>query len=441
MGQRHLRIVFITLIVTATAACQTSAPIPTPMPVASVSPRPEASLGPSASPVAIGESWQALDLPTSDVGDGWIGLMEAVAATESGSVAVGRPVCTPGAEGAEPSDCHASVWTATLAGGWTRAPDQSGLEVGYMVSTSGPEPGMFDVAAGPSGIVAIGFANDRTFDGLGVAIWRSSDTRTWQRAQVEPALFSARVAAVAAGPQGYVIVGYVIGAGPRARAAAWTSPDGVTWTRAADSADMAVGPCLDTGEEPDCGGMRAVVATGSGFVAVGDARTGTAGKAIQPAAWTSGDGLTWERADVGGDERKGSLSGVTTGGPGLVAVGNIEDRGLAATSVDGSFWSVKPTGAPALQDIASVGERVFALGVLNQGVEPRAELQLWRTDDGVAWQRVTGLPSIPDALSYRSVDVAAASDRAVVVGWVEAVEATGADVSRNFSYASPPSAS
>ncbi|MEO8229027.1 MAG: hypothetical protein ABI628_04600 [Chloroflexota bacterium] len=186
--------------------------------------------------------------------------------------------------------------------------------------------------------------------------------------------------------------------------------------------------------------MRAIVAIGSGFVAVGDARTGTAGKVVQPAAWTSGDGLTWTRADFDDSGKKGSLSGLTTGGPGLVAVGDIEDQGLAATSGDGSSWSVTQTGAPALQAIASVGESVFALGVLNKDVEPHAELQLFRSDDGVAWQRVPGLPSIPDALSYRSVDLATASDHAVVVGWVEAIEGTGADVSRNFSYSSQSSA-
>ena len=47
----------------------------------------------------------------------------------------------------------------------------------------------------------------------------------------------------------------------------------------------------------------------------------------------------------------------------------------------------------------------------------------------------SGLPSIPDAMSYRSLDVAAANDRLVVVGWAEV---SGADVRRNFSYVSPP---
>ncbi len=368
--------------------------------------------------------------------------MQAVTATEAGFVAVGLPVC---ARGAEPTDCHVSVWTAPPAGPWTRTPDQSGLAVAYTPVPSGPQTGMLDVASGPSGIVAIGYADDRAFDGLGVAVWRSSDGQAWQRVRVAPALFSARVSAVAAGEHGYVIVGDVIKKGLTAHAAAWTSPDGVTWTRAADTTAMDVGRCFDTGEEPDCGGMRAVAATADGYVAVGHVRTGPKSSAIRPAAWTSTDGRTWARSDAGMDFR-GSLSGVTVGGPGLVAVGSICGSdcfgpgvgGVVATSVDGSTWDDAPvTAAAALQHVASVGARLFALGVKNQEVDPRAELQLWRSDDGVAWQRVTGFPSVPDAIAI-GADLAGAPDHVVVVGTAESVKSSGADVVEDFSYASPP---
>jgi hypothetical protein len=242
-----------------------------------------------------------------------------------------------------------------------------------------------------------------------------------------------------------VIVGHVMKKGLTAHAAAWTSPDGVNWTRAADTTAMDVGRCFDTGEEPDCGGMRAVAATADGYVAVGHVRTGPKFNAIRPAAWTSADGRTWERSDAGMGFR-GSLSGVTVGGPGLVAVGSICQAdcygpgvgGVVATSVDGSTWDYAPvTAAAALQHVASAGPRLFALGVKNQEVDPRAVLQLWRSDDGVAWQRVTGLPSVPDAIAI-GADLAGAPDQLVVVGTTEVVEATGADVSQDFSYAGPP---
>lgn len=415
--------------------------VPSPSaPVAVISPQPDASTARSAEPdpsipPVIGESWQGIDLPASDVGEGWIGLMESVTATETGFVAVGRPVCVDGQP--EPTNCHASVWTAAYAGGgWTRAPDQPGLEMVWGASPSGPEVGLFDVARGPAGLVAIGW------DAQGPGAWHSPDGRTWERVKVafgsspEDAL-SYRIAAVAGGLRGYVIVGYVVKDGPTARAAAWTSLDGVSWTRAEDTADMNVGACGATGEEPDCGGMRSATATGSGFVAVGQARAGKGASKSLLAAWTSGDGLSWQRADFSGDESKGQLSGVTASRLGLVAVGGSAERGLAATSVDGSQWSVTPVDSTALQDVASTGEEVFALGVTNPDVEPRAELQLWRSADGAIWQRVPTLPSVPDAYSYYNVDLAATLDRAVVIGRAGVIEVSGADVFRNFSYVSP----
>jgi hypothetical protein len=128
--------------------------------------------------------------------------------------------------------------------------------------------------------------------------------------------------AIAANPQGYVIVGRVLNAGAlTAHAAAWVSADGLTWTRVPDTAAMDVGPCQDTGEEPSCGGMRAVTWTGSQFVAVGQARTDGA-NGSRPAAWASLDGETWTRVDAGLDF-DGLLSSVTARGSMLVAVGTI----------------------------------------------------------------------------------------------------------------------
>lgn len=83
-------------------------------------------------------------------------------------------------------------------------------------------------------------------------------------------------------------------------------------------------------------------------------------------------------------------------------------------------------------------ERAFGLGRAGQLFEPPADLQLWTTNDGVAWQREPGLPSIPDAVVYRVADIAATDDRLVVVGWAEV---TGADGLRNFAYVSPVAAS
>ena len=234
--------------------------------------------------------------------------------------------------------------------------------------------------------------------------------------------------------------------GPRlpARATAWASRDGVTWTRATDNDDMDIGPCFDTGETPDCGGMNAVVATGSGFAAVGDVRTEIDGQPPQPAAWTSKDGLTWTRAAAsgpGGEETVNSggfLEGVAAGDGGLVAVGTDCQPdctgGIVATSVDGSVWTItRLTGGAALKDVATTRSSVFALGAVDGDVGRSADLRLWRSDNGGAWQRVTGLPSIPEATQYRGADLAATSDQLIVAGWADG----DGEFQQSFAYMSP----
>jgi hypothetical protein len=417
-------------------------PVPSTTPAIDVSPQPDAS------PVTVGETWGTIAIPASDIGNDWIGLMQAVTVTESRYAAVGRPACFPPDE---PTTCHASAWTAGPGTGWTRAPAQPGLVVGTDFPPSGPEPGMLDVAAGPGGFVAIGY--DSNPEAGGPAIWRSPDGRTWERIGFpfgsSPAeAYAYRVVAVGASQDRYVIVGYHIAGfstpapAITAHAAAWTSPDGITWTRSVDNAAVDVGPCQDTGEEPDCGGMRAVVATATGFVAVGQART-NGGNASRPAAWTSPDGLTWTRSDAGLDF-DGRLSGVATGGPGLVAVGTVcrpdcaagVEEGIAVISTDGGTWELEgATGAAPFESVASAAGMTFALGVRNQYDDPGADLQLWRRTDGVRWERVTSLPSIPDVTLYPFADIAATADRVVIVGWAHT---SGDATFRNFSYTSPP---
>lgn len=252
----------------------------------------------------------------------------------------------------------------------------------------------------------------------------------WERVQGDlgssPAETSSiRVAAIAAGPRGYVIGGYVIdNAVPNdtatypARAAAWTSPDGVTWIRAEDNPDMDVGLCIDTGEDPGCGGMRAVAVTATGFVAVGHRRTPP--NAIRPAAWTSPDGLTWVRSDAGLDFN-GTLTAVAVGAPGIVATGSGFDSGATGSGFDavstaGDTWRFVPvTGTPVDESrLASDGGVV--LGVAWNHVD--ATFRAWRTTDGVTRETIEGLSLPSDLLNIQGADIAVLGDRAVIVAWV-----------------------
>jgi hypothetical protein len=396
-------------------------------PVAIVSPRPDAP------PVAIGETWGTIEFPA-----GGAGSIEAVAFSGPDIVGVGGGACVP--VGEAPSQCYSAAWTARAGQGWVGVPDQPGLEVGPAIATSDPQAGMFDAAAGPSGTIAIGYADDGN-----PRVWRSMDGRTWQRAELDAGSSTVqfRLEAIETSPTGFVIVGRAVDVDTsRARAAAWTSPDGVTWTRAADTADMDVGSCFEESGGPSCGGMTGVVAAPSGFVAVGSDHARAVGtEPGRPAAWTSPDGLTWTQANAGLDF-VGALSDVEVGASGLVAVGSICPPdchsplagAVAATSADGSTWRFnKVDGAVGGQQLASVGGQVFALGVLNRDTEPFAELELWRSADGVAWQRVTTMPPTADA--HGGADIEAAEGHLIIAGWQSV---TGVDGVRNFAYVSPP---
>ena len=421
---------------------------PADPPVSLVSPGPDIPVD------SIGDTWRTIDVP---VAPGH--LLEAVTLNGTDLVGVGRGGCVP--DFSNPTNCYGASWVAPAAQGFVAAPDQPGLEMGLESGTSGPDKGIFDVASGPAGLVAIGYDYNPPRSACAVApcssgpaVWRSTDGRTWERVHVDlgPAAidtFIDPIAAITAGPDGYVMVGHAVdyaASGPNlpARATAWASRDGVAWTRATDNEDMDVGPCIDTGETPSCGGMHAVVATGTGFAAVGEVRTGIDGQPPQPAAWTSLDGLTWTRATVtgpGGEETVdggGFLSGVAAGDSGLVAVG-ADCRpdctgGIVGTSIDGSAWTItRLTGGAPLKGVATTGSTVFALGAVDGDVGRAADLQLWRSDNGGAWQRVTGLPPIPEATQYRAADLAAASDRLIVAGWADG----DGDFQQSFAFTSP----
>ena len=400
-------------------------------PVALVSPSPEAS----APPVEVGKEWATIDFAA---GSG--GSIEAATFAGADVIGVGGGGCIP--ESGAPTQCYGAAWTAASGASWVQAPDQPGLEVGSALGTSDPPARMLDVAAGPGGMVAVGYADDGR-----ARIWGSTDGRTWRRAELDAGSTALvpRVGAVAAGAAGYVIVGWILDPqGPRARAAAWSSPDGVTWTRAEDTAAMDVGACFETGLGLSCGGMHGVVATASGYVAVGADHARARGtEPGRPAAWTSPDGLHWAQANTGLDF-VGALSDVEIGGPGFVAVGTTCPPGcfeatagsVAATSVDGSTWRFNAVaGAIGPQRVASAGGRVFAISVLNQDAEPKVDLQLWQTEDGVAWRRTTGLPPIPARSTHGVANIAATNGRLIVVGWGSV---TGVDGVTNFAMMSPP---
>lgn len=200
---------------------------------------------------------------------------------------------------------------------------------------------MHSVIAGGPGLVAVGTG---ALGPEGVAaVWTSPDGHTWSRVAHDEAVFGGRgrraMRSVVAGGPGLVAVGEDTGLGA---AAVWTSPDGHTWSRVAH--DEAVLGRLTGPPGPGAPGaaMSSVTTGGPGLVAVGSDFDEDVTNA---AVWTSADGHTWSRvADddaVFGGPGKPMMASVTAGGPGLVAVGELHAEGAAAvwTSPEGDTWS------------------------------------------------------------------------------------------------------
>jgi hypothetical protein len=145
-----------------------------------------------------GRRWQAAPL----FGDAGAGVVQAIAATPEGFVAVGNGCCPD----------EAGVWRSADGIVWERVPDSEALAGATMA----------DVVSDDDGIIAVGCPS--TLECNGGRVWRSTDGTDWEVvADLTVIPFS-----VAATPAGYVITGTDSDIGGRGATA--TSPDGVTWT-------------------------------------------------------------------------------------------------------------------------------------------------------------------------------------------------------------------
>ncbi len=172
-----------------------------------------------------------------------------------------------------------------------------------------------------------------------------------------------------------------------------TSTDGISWT------SVPTGPLAD------------VTWTGTQFVAV-----------HYPEALTSPDGVVWTPHALPAVEG-GSLSGVTSSGTTVVAVGSRRLPGTAdpwtliLTSADGAGWTEVPDAYPGeLRAVVWSGNRFVAVGVALGG--PLAEALAVTSTDGVTWTEHR-LPQ----LNFLQ-DVAWSGSRLVAVGYPGAVTST-----------------
>jgi hypothetical protein len=290
---------------------------------------------------------------------------------------------------------------------------------------------MKSATAGGPGFVAVGSSG--SIDDGDAAVWTSVDGITWSRVPHDEEVFggpdSQRMLSVIAAGPGLVAVGADGSVtGRHWAAAAWTSIDGVTWSRVPH--DEAV----FGGAESQA--MASVTVGGPGLVAVGGPGHGW-DEGGDAAVWTSVDGITWSRVphseEVFGGARVQWMSGVTTGGPGLVAVGYdsqgpIHNDSDAAvwTSVDGITWSRVPhdetalggQGSQDMTDVTAGGLGLVAVGSDQPGDDvpagPSSDAAVWTSVDGITWSRVPQNEAVFAGTGGQRMTAVIATDRGLV---------------------------
>jgi hypothetical protein len=266
-------------------------------------------------------------------------------------------------------------------------------------------PGVFSDAAAVWNVVAfdgqlfaVGLRD--TPDGSSpVAFWRSADGITWAPLARDEATFAdAQEASLVATSSGLVAWG-TAGGGTcsgqgegqvictRMPVLVWTSPDGEHWTRIAD-ASMFEGASVST-----------ITDGPAGLVAVGD--TGW----DRPAIWVSADGTRWRRLSLPAAVFAGAhFSSVRATASGYVLAGGTGTQRVSVTGGEPSNQTVEPAGwwSPDGRTwtkaiVERVGEHGSNLGSISVGADGLVavgygsgghEGVAWTSADGRAWQPI-----------------------------------------------------
>ena len=298
------------------------------------------------------------------VGQSVLTAVATPAITVNALATAGRTQVAAGAAGGAPA-----VWLASPGGQWTPAD--------LLLPASWRSGSLLSVVRGGSGWLTVGQAGTQA--PYQPVILMSASGTSWAPASGAGPLTApgTSLAAAAAGPAGYVVVGSTPAGGTSA-AAAWFSADLTTWARA---------PLTGAGGG---GQVLAVTAVRSGFVAAG-----AAGSA--PAVWTSPGGSAWRPRTLPrpAGTVSAALTRVTATGERVVAVGYAY-RGaaagpavpFAAVSADGGrTWRESVLPAPAgpvvVTALTAAGHGFVAVG--HPGPPGRPGLFAWWSADGLTW--------------------------------------------------------
>ncbi|WP_271222791.1 hypothetical protein [Streptosporangium carneum] len=311
---------------------------------------------------ADGESWKAGG-PAEVLGGSRRQALSDVAQSKRGWLAVGSTMT-------DASSTGPLLVTSSDGRTWRKVPIQGPLAPAAEHDFLAPHA----VTAGPSGYVMAG--EDRGPSGAVPVLWFSSDLKRYTRAVRLPAGGGGvRLHDVSATSSGYVAVGGM-GTAARETGVVWVSADGVNW--------VARKPVLPPGATS--AGLRHVVLHGTTIVAAGTARTGEGQRAF--GAVSDDNGTSWVFSWLPA-EQASAVQDLAATAEGVVAVGwqGVPGEGdsVAWTSEDGLNWqrhtptegSLGGEGAQRLGAVAVSGDQVLALG--RSTTYNSDHLTLWRS--------------------------------------------------------------
>jgi DNA-binding SARP family transcriptional activator len=332
---------------------------------------------PPGSPPAVG--WTEVG-PSVEAfeGDGDQRILGGIATPDAliavGKTATFRPSAT------EPRDYDAAVWIQSPTAEWRLVDDGDFAATGRQEAT--------DVLVVDGRLVVLG--SDASAGDFDAAIWISDDAGlTWAR--VDPEAEGIRepgdqgVRGVTSTGSKVVAVGFTRRRGDE-DAAIWTSSDAEDWA-------LAVPTNLD-----EAGDQQMITVTNfRGLIVAGGVSDSGEGK--EAVVWTSPDGQDWDRLSDGSLSGEGDqqINAITSGGPGLVAVGEEtidgDENAAVWTSIDGTNWDrvEDPSGAlggSGSQQISAVADSDVGLVAAGNEVLNGTNGALWVSADGTTWSRV-----------------------------------------------------
>lgn len=227
-----------------------------------------------------GAEWTRSGADPDVFGEG--GAMLDIMVTDHGIVAVGS---TMEVSSDETFLSRSAVWLSPDGDDWSRVWDGDPFDT----EESRFIPGIMAVTADPAGlIVGVGTAENDLGESV-AAVWVSADGQSWERVERNSPVFGSDSGAdvtvfdVTWSSAGFIAVGTEDGT----EVAIWQSTDGRSWNR------------IKTTEETfgRMGTLSSVATVESGFVATGP--HGFANRGERPVTlWTSPDGSTWNRVHV-----------------------------------------------------------------------------------------------------------------------------------------------